>query len=637
MHRSSLGVHTAVALLYSAHSAAGAAGPARANDERVPVDGAIIAPFADVAPMALSHPPAHIGLVDVVVAHCIWDFAANLRDVFIKLVDQEGSVGSALWSAYVYVYSKCAKADPATIFLDVRDELKNARELQTVSMNIAIDTLPNVGRNDHTYAYHLVKRYDSLRGATFFLKDLELSRGEHGAMLLQAHRNGFACRYGDLGWTSADNLKNFSLKSNYSKIRHFRYRNTTLVRSGYSSLGHWIDSSGVLNASVVAYLNARQSWPVCLGGDFAASADALHRIDRSTWRRLELALSVGNNVEVGHYMERLWAVLLTSSTAQRMLDAVARSGAAQILPMSTLKHDLALPELVLARPGQARIPISHRRNGKQLLQGTKDAFALHMRHNRTRHHNRPKPARNRPHGAYPFFHRRAAALATRTAFGTASGTTTVPLRPLRTALPLGITQIEDAIPEQVFEEARGVLETVLNISLHSKVISISRGKREQCRQLMIDLGEGSLFNTSLKALVDRGEVQGRKVSSFIIIHSFMNCFRRYRYYDYNPAVVKHLERKPRSGVLSLQDAHIHIYDPTERRDIKVAIPARAILLIDGDVGQGAVLNSVRGDGAIPGEMSWVQFYLDVPGAEHVPYRDRSRGPYIIDDAPLNGT
>ena len=50
--------------------------------------------------------------------------------------------------------------------------------------------------------------------------------------------------------------------------------------------------------------------PVCYGGGFSALADGVRQLPLSAWEGLRDALVRGDNIEEGHYAERLWAVLL---------------------------------------------------------------------------------------------------------------------------------------------------------------------------------------------------------------------------------------------------------------------------------------------------------------------------------------
>ncbi len=61
---------------------------------------------------------------------------------------------------------------------------------------------------------------------------------------------------------------------------------------------------------------------VCYGGVFAASYLNIKMVDHSTWKRIEEALSRGNNVEEGHFMERSWGSLLATPLQHFQVEAL---------------------------------------------------------------------------------------------------------------------------------------------------------------------------------------------------------------------------------------------------------------------------------------------------------------------------
>ena len=51
--------------------------------------------------------------------------------------------------------------------------------------------------------------------------------------------------------------------------------------------------------------------PMCFGGNFMFHAKYIRQHPKDLWERIEKSLSRGNNIAEGHYMERLWAHLLS--------------------------------------------------------------------------------------------------------------------------------------------------------------------------------------------------------------------------------------------------------------------------------------------------------------------------------------
>jgi hypothetical protein len=92
--------------------------------------------------------------------------------------------------------------------------------------------------------------------------------------------------------------------------------NTTVTQNRHSrfvpavprGLGAWASAHARL--PWLDYLIAANAGPIAYSGIFACSAAAIQRVPRRTWKRLLRPLTQGDNIEAGHYMERLWGLLL---------------------------------------------------------------------------------------------------------------------------------------------------------------------------------------------------------------------------------------------------------------------------------------------------------------------------------------
>jgi hypothetical protein len=92
-------------------------------------------------------------------------------------------------------------------------------------------------------------------------------------------------------------------------------RHSRFVHAAPRGLGAW------------ARAHARQPWlddliasnagPIAYSGIFACSAAAIHSVPRQVWKRLLRQLTQGDNLEAGHYMERLWGLLLHAKPPPR--------------------------------------------------------------------------------------------------------------------------------------------------------------------------------------------------------------------------------------------------------------------------------------------------------------------------------
>merc|ERR1711953_1494500 len=86
------------------------------------------------------------------------------------------------------------------------------------------------------------------------------------------------------------------------------------AKDAYRPYGRWLEAMHVLGPHAPPTLLNRgwqDFWPVCYGGGFAATREAVLGVPLDMWSRLMASLSRGDNIEEGHFMERSWAGLLT--------------------------------------------------------------------------------------------------------------------------------------------------------------------------------------------------------------------------------------------------------------------------------------------------------------------------------------
>ena len=170
----------------------------------------------------------------------------------------------------------------------------------------AIIDLPNVGRCDHTYLYHITSRWNQLAGVTVFLPGSasDAHKWEKTERVIRQSCMGCASvldasRVGDvrtvLGdfqldeWT-ATNVQNKKLNSESS-----------LAPAAQRPFGAWLDARlpGV-KADSVTFL-----------GIFAVSRQDIRRRPLALYQQLLSDLGQHSNPEAGHYQERTWYALFT--------------------------------------------------------------------------------------------------------------------------------------------------------------------------------------------------------------------------------------------------------------------------------------------------------------------------------------
>jgi len=168
---------------------------------------------------------------------------------------------------------------------------------------IASIPLPNVGRCDHTYLHHIAENYDRLADTTLFLpgtaralwwkwlplRFVVLPRlGAPGACISGAVRP----------FTAAD--RNLALDSYRAASGQ---GDTRVVPARVRPFHAWWAAN---------FPGRPEPRRVAVGGVFVARRWAIRKLPLSLWRDLLDQHAAGDNVEVGHYMERSWYALLRS-------------------------------------------------------------------------------------------------------------------------------------------------------------------------------------------------------------------------------------------------------------------------------------------------------------------------------------
>ena len=182
---------------------------------------------------------------------------------------------------------------------------------------VTIEQLRNVGRCDHTYAYHIWKNYNTLKSTVVFMKDTSSDAyGSRFARVLTTDlkrlsaASEFTCQrepdyFTRSVWHNRRELWKFRL-SDYTSNTRSKLEYSTANSSMYAFL------KGVLSTIEFEALKARDYVPVCYGGAFSASSQRIHSVSRTTWMNIVHKLSGFESGEAGHYMERSWRALLST-------------------------------------------------------------------------------------------------------------------------------------------------------------------------------------------------------------------------------------------------------------------------------------------------------------------------------------
>ena len=205
--------------------------------------------------------------------------------------------------------------------------------------------LPNVGRCDHSYAFYIttlldqqiINDEDEDSSIIVFAKDdmdpENVHQGDFGSknpyldfdtlIKLASSVNGFSCGlrppYRDFTKETLYNISayhdtetwfNFTIME-YPDWKGFNYTvDEVPFASNYPNLKSFYESLHDKEDLIYPPSSLVQ---VCYGGIFATTVSSIRRTDMSVWRMIQRRLSRGNNIQEGHYMERLWAYLLSKS------------------------------------------------------------------------------------------------------------------------------------------------------------------------------------------------------------------------------------------------------------------------------------------------------------------------------------
>ena len=252
-----------------------------------------------------------LGETEIVLAYCT-ESIEWLGDAVRGLHEEGANV------THVHIVSKCGSTPNTTSLSGL------------AGLVINVTTRRNVGRNDEVFTRFLVDRYETLPTSLFFLKcstgrqikelqsELHISIGRWLANSLATSPVGFACHL----FGSIESAGLYHVAKTADAFLNHKYivaheQNPAAAKALGNFKATWRPLGNFtrhfLSPNTLQHLDAVQH-PVrriCYGGSFATSGRNVLRIPRGDWSALSTALLRGDNIEEGHYVERLWAALLS--------------------------------------------------------------------------------------------------------------------------------------------------------------------------------------------------------------------------------------------------------------------------------------------------------------------------------------
>ena len=166
-----------------------------------------------------------------------------------------------------------------------------------------IISLKNVGRESHTYLYHIIKNYENLAPVTIFLPGSAMD--DHKKQIaLGVDKNVLKTKTtvlrGDYG-TFPDDIYDYkidewkSTNSNNKSVNSEKNLELAPIRP----YGKWFESRfGDIKVPIFCYY-----------GIFAVAKEHIKQNPKSFYEKLLKDLDKSSNPEVGHYMERAWGAV----------------------------------------------------------------------------------------------------------------------------------------------------------------------------------------------------------------------------------------------------------------------------------------------------------------------------------------
>ena len=234
------------------------------------------------------------------------------------------------------IYSKCSHED-RLLQSAYMEELHNCSDGRAV-----IKTLPNVGGCDHTYAYDMANRdwaqFAKAEHIVIYLKDndhdlctanldfLHWRVLTPSALVQVAAVSGLGCpirtEYRDSLWHAMPSFRKWRKTSIHERIGGTEVATAGVkapFHSDFSNIGDFADKMGIGLPGRFVH--------VCYKGNFAVSGGQFSSTPGKVKvaRRLERALSRGNSIEEGHFMERLWSAFLHVPLTMAQAESIDRT------------------------------------------------------------------------------------------------------------------------------------------------------------------------------------------------------------------------------------------------------------------------------------------------------------------------
>lgn len=172
--------------------------------------------------------------------------------------------------------------------------------------NIHVIKLPNIGRESHTYLYHVINNFNTLPDMTIFIPGsvlaIDYKREKFFKLMKSLNHHFESTIVGDINKEANDTLKDFTIDTYKITNENNRRKNPNenLEKSKYRPFGKWFET----------HFPGEKLTCVSYNGIIAATRKSIQKRSLDFYKTL-LDEHSTPNPEVVHYSERAWETIFS--------------------------------------------------------------------------------------------------------------------------------------------------------------------------------------------------------------------------------------------------------------------------------------------------------------------------------------
>jgi hypothetical protein len=215
---------------------------------------------------------------------------------------------------FIFVYNKGQNTNYFNFF-----------DIQPYKDKIKFEQVPNIGRIDHTLAQFIVQNWENLPETVISLPGSIMMCEKKGQYLSSIMKRAPLLKTKYSGFYSPRFMRvsprfNYTIDGYQAEGKCNRNDNP-FIKSEYPDFQEW--KKALIDDRPMRYIGMR--------GMFAVSKENILHISKKIYTNLLESLSVGDNIENGHFAERIWAHLFRQYSFDTKLEQTETDGNYEIL------------------------------------------------------------------------------------------------------------------------------------------------------------------------------------------------------------------------------------------------------------------------------------------------------------------